>query len=367
MNPNSFADNLSVLKTKKKIIACAPLYPPVELLHSLGLVPVTLWGLGSFIHSTPNADRHIQNYACSIARHMAELMLSDNGALFNGLLMYNACDTLRNLPEILNKKDNTTFHIHIPAIPFNTTNSTHYLKTEINDLIQELETAFGVCFDREKFFESTKLYRKLKILSQTLEDKVSKGDLDFKTFSDIIMANYFLPVEAQINELESALNNIQALETPVPPRRILLSGILPPPPEVIKAIENAGFIVAGNDIASLKRSYADITEPATDPGTYYSDYYKNHFPCSTLLNTSDKRPETLLKMAKDLNASGVIFIGEKFCEHEYFEFPFLEKMFDASGFKTLRLDISINDEAGIGPLTTRIEAFYELLDTTITA
>src|SRR5271157_113239 len=82
----------------KPIIGCFPLYPPVELLHAMGLSPVVLWGFRGPIQQS---DRHLQIYTCSVARYLTEWVLSDQSAGIAGILAYNACDSLRNLPEIL--------------------------------------------------------------------------------------------------------------------------------------------------------------------------------------------------------------------------------------------------------------------------
>ncbi len=148
-------------------LGCSPLYPPLELFHSMGLTPVVLWGLKDSVENTYNSDRHLQNYTCSVARYLTELVLSDGGALFDGLFMYNACDTLRNLPEILKwgLKDAggkaPIFRAHIPAVPLNQTDTSEYLKNEILNLIRELEEAFGTSFSEEKFRQSIGLYREM--------------------------------------------------------------------------------------------------------------------------------------------------------------------------------------------------------------
>jgi hypothetical protein len=56
----------------RPVIGCFPLYPPLELFHSMGLAPVVLWGLRDAIPSLSLADRHLQSYVCSVARRLTE-------------------------------------------------------------------------------------------------------------------------------------------------------------------------------------------------------------------------------------------------------------------------------------------------------
>ena len=58
---------------------------------------------------------------------------------------------------------------------------------------------------------------------------------------------------------------------------------------------------------------------------------------------------------------GFIFIGEKFCEYEYFEIVHLEKLLKERGIATLRLEFSRIQGGEYHDMKTRIEAFAEML------
>src|SRR5512146_3265760 len=94
--------NLQRLKERgDRLIGCFPLYPPLELIHSLGLTPILLWDFEEPAEGLKKADHHLQRFACSVGRQLTAFILSRGGEILQGLFMYNACDTLRNLPEIL--------------------------------------------------------------------------------------------------------------------------------------------------------------------------------------------------------------------------------------------------------------------------
>jgi hypothetical protein len=357
--------------------------------------------------------------------------------------MYNACDTLRNLPEILEcglgEKDIHVplFNIHIPAMYTGQANSSgappagaggsfpkrdiprlaesiqppagaggflqrdKYLQDEITGLVSKLEQEYGVAYSEKRFRESTDLYREMRSLSLELDVLASSGMIGFGDFSRIIHEGYVVPVEVQIESLTSRIKNCggappagaegsflkrdtpRLAESIQPPaeaggflqrgsfpaekkipadkHRVVVSGILPPPPSVCGIIEKSGFIVAGNDIASLYRSYCNHPEITGDAGKFYIDFYQNHFPCTTLLSTSDRRAEAIMNLIRERNARGFIFIGEKFCEYEYFEIPFIDKMLRNEEISTLLLEFSIDDNENIEGFATRIESFAEVM------
>ena len=48
---------LRAIKQKgKHVIGCFPLYPPLELFHAMGFVPVVLWGLKGIVRPTTESD-----------------------------------------------------------------------------------------------------------------------------------------------------------------------------------------------------------------------------------------------------------------------------------------------------------------------
>lgn len=98
-----------------------------------------------------------------------------------------------------------------------------------------------------------------------------------------------------------------------------------------------------------------------DPEEYYARYFTRRFPCTTLLYQSDDRLDAYLKLVSRSAAEGVVFCGEKFCEYEYFEFPYLEKQLREMGVPVLFLEFGVDDDRNVDAYTTRIAAFAEML------
>ncbi len=357
------------------LLGCAPLYPPIELFHSMGIQPQVLWGFKDTLFDLAESDRHLQNYACSVARCLTQYVLAEEGAKLSGLFMYNACDTLRNIPEILKwglaevGRTLPVFTIHIPMGSSGRGRNSIYLKQEIATLIRELEDTFAVSFSAKRFVKSIKTYDKMRNLLRQMEVLVAAGKLQFDEYAQFARQGCLRPVDQQIKNLTSRMQefdlpSLESLKNKICPGGVVLSGILPPPPGISQAIENANLRIVGNDIAMLSRSFYRTPEPTEDPEEYYQSFYQYHYPCPTLHHTADRRIEILMELITERSAKGVIFIGEKFCEYEYFEMPYLEKRLKENGLYTLFLEISMDDNEHIEAFNTRIEAFSELLQTT---
>lgn len=352
---------------ERPVMACFPLYPPLELLHAMGFDPIVLWGLKPRVHSTSEADKHVQAFACSVARHLVEFLLVEKRDPPRGVFFYNACDTLRNLPELLGyttnrgERDARFFHFHVPMHGLNSEHGRRYFHGEVARLVSALEKASGVPFSAERFRSSVALYRRWRASCARSQELVADGKMSFTRHARAVLDGYLMPVERAIERIDTMSSGSPCVQHRDGCKKVMVSGILPPPPAVSDAMEQAGLVVATNDIASMQRSILHTPGACDDPAAYYVDFYSRHCPCPTLLFTADRRVEFLMGEAKRAGVAGVIFIGEKFCEHEYLEFPRIESTFKQNGIPVLSLEISIDDQDNIAPFKNRIDAFAELI------
>jgi benzoyl-CoA reductase/2-hydroxyglutaryl-CoA dehydratase subunit BcrC/BadD/HgdB len=353
----------------KPVMGCFPLYPPMELFHAMGFNPVVLWGLKPYLPSSVQSDKHVQAFACSIGRHVVEFLLAGKAALIDNVFFYNACDTLRNLPEILStsmacdKPRSHFYQYHVPMHNLGVPANRRYFSAEIERLVSILEADHHVSFSNRNFQESVEIYRKMRESCRLLQERVASGQLRFGRYAQAVHAGNFMPVERAIEHFDVLLKESTVKQRHDGGHRIMISGILPPPPAISDAIEGAGLVIAANDIASMQRSiqHTPRFDAGGNAGAYYVDFYLHHCPCSTLLFTADQRVEYLVAMARRAGVEGLLFIGEKFCEHEYLEFPYIEKTFKQNGIPVLSLEVSIDDQDNIAPFKNRIDAFAEML------
>jgi len=365
---NEVRKKLTGLKDQGRcLIGCFPLYPPLPLLHSFGLTPVTLWSLNSDISDLSRSDRHLQNYACRVGRQLLEFALGNGAGLFNAFFMYNACDTLRNLPEILHeglKQEGVElpiFRLHVPALSPDRSGVRAFMADKVKNLIGELECFTGRSFSTSAFRQSIDLYRRQRELCLELEGCLCNGKIPFSSCAETLRWFHFLPVEEHIQVLEKTLSAAQESPDGRPHAAVMLSGILPPPAAIMETMDRSGLRVVANDIALFRRSYGTPLPQDLDPTEFYCEFYFRHYPCSTMLPEGDIRIGLILDAVRESGARGFIFLGEKFCEYEYFEIPYLEIRLREAGINTLSLDMGIDEGESLGALKNRIEAFAELL------
>lgn len=345
---------------------CFPLYPPLELFHSFGFCPIVLWSYRNRIKENKNSSHHLQNFVCAVARDVIDVLGNPPFIDFKAFFAYNACDTLRNLPEIFQiacmqrgMQKPVFLRLHIPAAGLQNEHQKKYFRFQIHSLIQKLESVKQIPFSKERFSKSIEIFRELRNAYQQAQNAVAQRLLGYKEFSNTLQHAMFMPPEKQYEIFKKIAQKRNEYKNNAIP--ILISGILPPPNEVVDFLEEAGLHVAANDIAAEGRSFETYTPLCDDPVEYYIEFYKHHHPCTTLLFTAQRRIQNLLEKMQKVEARAVVFVGEKFCEYEYFEVVHLEKQMKLHGVPMLKLEFSPEDGGNYEQMKTRIDAFAEFL------
>jgi benzoyl-CoA reductase subunit C len=67
-----------------------------------------------------------------------------------------------------------------------------------------------------------------------------------------------------------------------------------------------------------------------------------------------------MNLVKDFKVEAVIFVLQKFCDPHLFDYPFMEDRLKEFEIPTLLIETE-HVNSPIGPLKTRIEAFFETI------
>ena len=67
----------------RKVVAVAPVYTPQEIIHSMGLVPMGVWGADMEINE---AKKYYPAFICSIMQTILELGIGDRDPIFMRLI-----------------------------------------------------------------------------------------------------------------------------------------------------------------------------------------------------------------------------------------------------------------------------------------
>ncbi|MFW5878866.1 MAG: 2-hydroxyacyl-CoA dehydratase, partial [Myxococcota bacterium] len=169
----------------------------------------------------------------------------------------------------------------------------------------------------------------------------------------------YLPAEDFNRLAQAALEKIEEEEPAGGRARVLLSGIVPEPMEILDLLSGAGASVVADDTAACARRLPGHGE-SPSPYRRMAERIAGAPACSTRGARVEDRAELLGRLAEDSGAKGVLFLGVKFCEPELFYLPALRRALEKRGLRSLVLELD-----PLLPLahqaTTRLEAFVEML------
>lgn len=335
-----------------------PAQYPKEILWALGLLPVEIWDPPLEIST---AGAHLQPYVCSIVQSGLELILEGGASEMEAFLFPHTCDSVQNLATVvndyidLNKPCYFFFH---PKAPYRQSSRDYYYN-QLKRLAAELEPQFGP-LDNDKLALAVNQGAKVAELLRQIymlraQNRLSCSAVDF--YKTIRLGEYLLP-EDFIPVLEDFMHEATGQGPDGP--AIVLSGVLPNPPEILQTLDELDVRIGNDDLLACSRRM--IAPPAhdDDPLMQMTKAYFGLPPCSTKNSPTAERLDYLQVISERSNSKGIIFNMVKFCETELFDVPQLEEALKTRGMPILVVDTEIN-QGFSGQLATRIEAFIEML------
>ena len=351
------------LKTQKEIhdrhlLGVFPAQYPREILWAFNILPVEIWDPPLEVS---NANAHLQPYICSVVKLGLELILQGKCEDLAGFLFPHTCDSIQNLASIVYDYlglDKPCYFFYHPKQPYKESSRTYYLEN-LKILVSLLEKQFGP-LDHEELRRRVRQGQELAALIRKIYEQRAKGRLRStnKAFYQVIRQGEFLHPDDFIPLLKTFLDSAAGGEEEG--LSVLLSGVLPNPPEILTLLDEAGIRVSDDDFLNCSRRYMIPSNSMEDPFEALTEGYFAMPPCTTRDAPLGIRLDSLFEKVEKSGAKGVIFYMVKFCEPELFDVPELVKGLRDRAIPTLVMDVELNQGFG-GQLATRVEAFGEMI------
>lgn len=337
-------------------------YVPEELFHAAGFTPVFLF------HTTENRGRaraHLPGFTCWIARSALDQALAGDLDGLAGLAIAQTCDTMQGLTDVWRRIVEHTpfFHFGMP-LRLESPSARAYLLAELRSLHARLEAHVGHPISWESLHESIVLYNRTRAVVRRLYPHATEfapSDL-----YDLVRAAFQMPKEAYNQEAEGrmqgARNKIQASSS-LPSRLsaplLVVVGPALGDPALFDVIGQAGARVVGDLLDLGERYFAVDAAEDGDPLEALADQLLALTPTPTKYDPQHRRANRLLALVRERGAHGVIFARQKFCEPHGFDHVQLARALDRASVP--HLTVELEQASQIGRLSTRIEAFLEMV------
>jgi len=350
------------LHTQKKIgrhvLGVFPAFYPRELIWALNAIPVEIWDPPLSYVETYS---HLQPYICSVVRLGLEFILAGKAKMIDAFLFSHTCDSVQNLASVVSNyiaQEKPCFFLYYPKMSFKESSCIYYLK-QLKRLAEEIANVLEP-FIEDRLFWALAQSRTIRQLIGELYEARACGRLVVSAtdFYRVLRRGEWLWPEDHIIELRNLLVNNDRCSFKGP--KIILSGILPNPIDLLSLFDELGMVVAHDDLLACGRRLLFTPNQTNNPWGAITEQYFSLPPCPTRGNSIKQRLEWLLKLVKFSKAKGVILLLVKFCEVELFDVPILINELKSVGIPVLSLEIELNQVIS-GQIITKVEVFLEML------
>jgi len=362
-------------KAGKKVIGYICLYPPVEIITALGMVPFRVFG--DISEPITAADQVSTTVVCPFLRSIIDLGLKGKFNFLDGIVGAHTCDIGMTLVISWRDyvKDAPFTHLidvphtdHAPAVD--------YFEGQINSFKRHLAEFAGEKLTGDKLKKACELHNKQRKLVRELYD-LRKSDPPLLTSTEtleVLVSLFSLPVEEGNDLLEEVIKEVKERKArPAKKKaRLLVWGPVFDNTSLYELIESADASVVVDDTCVGTRAFwADVKAPydlhalaqrylvdlkcprtyrQSEPGETKRDYDKD----------LDSRFNYIKKAVTDWHVNGAILQSVKYCDTHGYEVPNLRHYLDTLGIPSIYIEHDYS-ERSLAPIKTRVEAFVETL------
>jgi benzoyl-CoA reductase/2-hydroxyglutaryl-CoA dehydratase subunit BcrC/BadD/HgdB len=357
-------------KNGVKIIGYFPgNYVPEEIIYASGAVPLCLTH-GGRPQPADAALSVVPQVICPFARaQIGERLLKENPyySMIDMLVAPITCQHLKKVAEVWEYYgDLEIFKLGIPQ-QYGNDFELEYFADRLRALKDRLQTFTGNEITNERISKAIELYNRMRELLKeiSLMRRTSPSPISALDFIKLNHASFYADPAFMVDVLDSVYQELKdkqpATKTSAP--RILLLGpnIGYGDYTVLELVKTAGGEIVIEELCEGIRYYWHKIENKGDLfQSLARGYLVDRVPCAFMRDSSKKRLDFALKLAKDFNVSGVIWYELLCCETYDSESYFFAHRMGERNIPMLILE-SDYGTADTSQLKTRVEAFIEIV------
>ena len=350
------------LNQGKKVVGCFAPYAPEELVHASGLIPMGIWGGHAELKF---AKSYLPAFACPIMQATMEFGLSNIYHGLSAVIIPAICDTLRCMTQ------NWRFGVKsIPMIPIvypqnrESPASVDYLISEYETVLTMLATITGQMMNEKALCNTISVYNEhnylMREFSQAANDHL---DIITPTVRHTVFKSAFFFEKSEHNAImRELIDGLRQLPVHTwTERKVILTGILCEPNEVLSIFEEYGLAVVGDDLAQESRQYrVDTPEKGGGGLKRLALQWNARYGCSLIHEMGKPRGAMLSNMCRDSGADGLISCMMKFCDPEEYDQPYYESDLQKANIPYTTIEIDPQNTS-YEQIRTRIQTFSEML------
>lgn len=359
----------------KRIFGYLCIYPVIEMLTALDIVPFRLFG--DIDEPITKTNNFLPTVVCPFLRSFLDLGLKGKYNFLDGIVTAHNCDVGSGIPEIWNYTIHLPYAYHIDT-PHTTRESSLQKQRLILDYFKlSLEKFTGQKMTSDKLVEAIVTHNEQRTLVRKLYNlkKCDPPLISGVETIKIIKAVQSLPAEEANQLLREVISEVTIRPNkPIKKgKRLMVWGSILDNTSLVEMIEQLDASVVMDDTCVGSRPFFDDVKRTADPLDGLSEHYLKHIKCPRTFiadyyahtkSYSDDLKTRFGYMgnyAHDWQVDGVILQALKYCDTHGYEVPAIKDYFKQLGLPTIYIEHDYT-RGIMSQLRTRVEGFLEIIE-----
>ncbi len=359
----------------KKVVGYLCIYPVLEMLTALDIVPYRVFG--EMREPVTEADAYMPTGNCPFLRSCLDLGLKGKYDLLDGMVTSHICDVGSSMSGIWNYAIKPAFMHNIDTPHTLHDSALEQEKGLLEDYRRALEKFTGEKMTEDKLRRAIVLHNEQRALVRELYElkKPSPPLLSGAETIQIVKAIQSLPVDEANRLLREVITEVAARKDgpAARPARLLVWGSIIDDTAMMDMIESLDANVVMDDTCVGIRPFADDVQLTDDLLDGLAYHYLADIRCPRTFRANDYN-ELRKDYAKDLvarfgymeqyvrdwKADGVILESVRYCDTHGYDVPALKDYLDSIGVPSIYIEHDYT-EGALAPLKTRVQGFLEII------
>lgn len=347
-------------RTGGKVMGFFCTYAPEELMHAAGMLPVRI--LGS--HEPQDVtEPHIFAMYCPFCRDCLAQGLKGRYDYLDGIMISQSCLHIRQAFTSWQKHVPIDYSYYLPmphhvqsprAVPF--------LRSELAAFKNSLENWTGKKITDDALAKAIDVFDANRRLMKNVYGlrKADPPPMTGEEAMEMVISNQMTDKAEHSAELKKLLELLPGRDIGRSAGvRLMILGSEDDDIPFIRMAESCGSTFVVDDHCTGTRYFWNEVGKGGDPMDALAARYVNRSPCPTKDWPERRRIPHILSLAKEWNVQGAILVQQKFCDPHELDIPAIKKALEATGIKTLFLELDVT--VPVGQFKIRVEAFLEML------
>jgi benzoyl-CoA reductase/2-hydroxyglutaryl-CoA dehydratase subunit BcrC/BadD/HgdB len=334
---------------------------PQEIIFACGAHPFGIQGAGA---QGDRASAVFPAFTCNHAMGALEMGMNGSLSFMKAIVIPYVCDTTRNLGHLWSGLVSSPKAIFL-RLPkrLGFSGAAGYLQAEFSRLALALGRETGTAPTEERLHDAIVLFNRTRARLRLAYDthRSNPDVLSMAKLRLLLMSAVAFPGKDLLNGLERA-----SFAPGIVPESALyriplyIKGKVWDPPYLASLLDELGFVLAGDELVTGRRSIDPDASETGDPVAALVDRHLKMTPYTGFHAEPREAARAFLRRVASSGAKAVLFLNPKFCEAAAFDTPDLRGALEKNGIPSLVLETSAGGVSA-AQIQVRLEAFREMI------